>query len=420
METRVFVPEFATREINSPGEPGVCLPHGHRLHLQPRARRRSAGILADMRQRAARRNRDMAARVNAHLAPADIDYDRDVLPLTPAGQCHRAPHAGGLHSAAAAAAPAPDLAAFWADRLGLPPNRSRPSLADGPKFQNLVRAKLMKHGGVGYVQPGPESFPTVEEFHRLIVACGALPCATWLDGTSAGEQAIERAAGPADRQGRGGAQHHPRPQLEHRRPARPGASRCRSCTRWWRSRSDLRAAAERRHRDERLRPEAGGRLRRAELAPVREAFLDGAYFVYGHTVLQRALRPGLPERLGAGASARPPPSATPSTPRLGRLLPPGKAGLRSRPGQAVGRILAACRQMLVRTVATENEPRPDLEENIMTDKLRSLTGGRRTAPQGPNVLWPLYGAGLENLGQDGKPIEAPLPSLRPGRAAGAP
>ena len=26
-----------------------------------------------------------------------------------------------------------------------------------------------------------------------------------------------------------------------------------------------------------------------ELAPVREAFLDGAYFIYGHTVMQRAL-----------------------------------------------------------------------------------------------------------------------------------
>jgi hypothetical protein len=26
-----------------------------------------------------------------------------------------------------------------------------------------------------------------------------------------------------------------------------------------------------------------------ELAPVRQAFLDGAHFIYGHTVLQRAL-----------------------------------------------------------------------------------------------------------------------------------
>ena len=29
-----------------------------------------------------------------------------------------------------------------------------------------------------------------------------------------------------------------------------------------------------------------------ELAPVREAFLDGAYFIYGHTVAQRTLKLG--------------------------------------------------------------------------------------------------------------------------------
>ena len=44
----------------------------------------------------------------------------------------------------------------------------------------------------------------------------------------------------------------------------------------------------------------------------------------------------------------------------------------------------------------------------MPDKLESYR--RAEGPvKGPNLLWPLYGAGLENLGQDGKPIEAPLP-----------
>jgi hypothetical protein len=37
IETRVFLPEFATREINSPGEPGVYLPYGHWVHLEPGA-----------------------------------------------------------------------------------------------------------------------------------------------------------------------------------------------------------------------------------------------------------------------------------------------------------------------------------------------------------------------------------------------
>jgi L-sorbose 1-phosphate reductase len=33
--------------------------------------------------------------------------------------------------------------------------------------------------------------------------------------------------------------------------------------------------------------------------------------------------------------------------------------------------------------------------------------------EGPNEVWPLYGAGLENLGREGKPIEVPLPQYGP-------
>jgi hypothetical protein len=62
-----------------------------------------------------------------------------------------------------------------------------------------------------------------------------------------------------------------------------------------------------------------------ELAPVREAFLDGAYFVYGHTVMQRALALGyhsdwavrhLPSRR----------SRNDFYTRAGRLVAPGSQG----------------------------------------------------------------------------------------------
>src|SRR5690606_20866580 len=33
--------------------------------------------------------------------------------------------------------------------------------------------------------------PRIEKFHDLILACDALPCAAWLDGTSSGEERIE-------------------------------------------------------------------------------------------------------------------------------------------------------------------------------------------------------------------------------------
>jgi D-arabinose 1-dehydrogenase-like Zn-dependent alcohol dehydrogenase len=47
----------------------------------------------------------------------------------------------------------------------------------------------------------------------------------------------------------------------------------------------------------------------------------------------------------------------------------------------------------------------------MSDKLDQYRRGETV--QGPNRLWPLYGAGMENLGRRGQPIESPLPEYGP-------
>ncbi len=47
----------------------------------------------------------------------------------------------------------------------------------------------------------------------------------------------------------------------------------------------------------------------------------------------------------------------------------------------------------------------------MPDKLEQYQHNSKV--EGPNEVWPLYGAGLENLGRDGKPIEVPLPQYGP-------
>jgi len=48
----------------------------------------------------------------------------------------------------------------------------------------------------------------------------------------------------------------------------------------------------------------------------------------------------------------------------------------------------------------------------MSDKLTDYRQGDAPLPD-HNRLWPLYGAGFENLGQDGQPIEVPLPQYGP-------
>ena len=52
-----------------------------------------------------------------------------------------------------------------------------------------------------------------------------------------------------------------------------------------------------------------------------------------------------------------------------------------------------------------------MSDKLSHNKLAQYQQGERV--KGPNWLWPLYGAGLENLGRDGQPIEAPMPQYGP-------
>jgi hypothetical protein len=285
IETRVFIPEFATREINSPGEPGVYYDMGIGF-ASSQAQGAAAAILADMRQRAERRNRDMLARINAHLAPVMIDYERDVLPLTPAGSATER-HMLTAYVRAAKHRVS-DLPEFWAVKLNLPLGQVTTVIDDTAKFQNLIRVRLMKRGGVGYVQPGPESFPTLEEFHSFIVQCGALPCATWLDGASAGEQAIEELLELLI--GKGAVALNIIPDRNWNIPD-PETRRLRVQKLY-----EVVQLAEELALPLNVGTEMNslGQKRvddfdAPELAPVRKAFMDGAHFIYGHTALERAL-----------------------------------------------------------------------------------------------------------------------------------
>jgi hypothetical protein len=322
METRVFFPEFSTREINSPGEPGIYYHMGIGFTTGS-APDSGARLLLDMRQRALRRNLDMLNKLNAYLAPVTIDYERDVLPLTPAG------NATERHMLAAYLRAAEDrmkdLDGFWASKLKLPPEQVASLRKDVPAFQNLVRAKLMKRGGVGYAQPGHGSFPSVEEFHAMVEACGAIICATWLDGFSDGEQSMEE-------------------ELQILTQKGAAALNIVPDRNWNIADPDLRRKKVQKLYDIvklagqfDLPLNVGTEMNTygnkliddfdvPELEPVRQAFLDGAYFVYGHTALQRANGSGyqsqwakkhLPSRKQKNAFFT----------RIGRLVPPGMDGL---------------------------------------------------------------------------------------------
>lgn len=288
IETRVYVPEFATREINSPGEPGVLYHMGIGF-TSSRAPLDARPILDSMRERAARRNREMLDRINAHLAPLAVDYERDVLPLTPAGNATERHMLAAITAAAEKRFPSTqERVDFWAAKLGAAPDALAAAIGDYARFSNLVRGKLMKQGGVGYVKPSPDAFPTVEEFHKLVTTCGALPCAAWLDGMSAGEQAIDELLGLLT--AKGVVALNIIPDRNWNLPE--GETRAAKI----RKLHEIAETAKRLDLPLNVGTEMnspGNRLiddfSAPPIAPLTGAFMAGAYFIYGHTAMQRKL-----------------------------------------------------------------------------------------------------------------------------------
>ncbi len=285
METRIFLPEFATREINSPGEPGVDYHMGIGF-TSSQVPQEVAPVLADQRERALRRNQIVIQRLNDFLSPVRVDYQADVASLTPSGNPTER-HMVQAYIAAAARSQA-DPAAFWAKKLGMPASEMIGLIADSPRFQNLLRAKLMKQGGPGYVVPTAETFPGVDEVHRLVRACGAIPCVAWLDGTSQGEQDIVELLELLIGKGAGALNIVPDRNWNIADPA-VRSQKVAKLYEIVRIAGELdlplNVGTEMNSFGQRLVDDFSA----AELSPVRQAFLDGAHFVYGHTLMQRAL-----------------------------------------------------------------------------------------------------------------------------------
>jgi hypothetical protein len=212
----------------------------------------------------------------------ELDYEREVLVLTPAG------NATERHMCLAYARQArerfgdtEELAAFWTQKLGT--DAGKLGLPEGRDLLNTIRAKTMKRGGVGYVQPDSGSFPLMADTNRFILASGGMPVHTWLDGSSDGEQAIEELLDVAmstgavalnvipDRNYTPGSQDQKVRNLYH-----------------------VVEVAQRRHLVlvEGTEMNSPGQkfvddFNSQELAPLLPAFLQSAHIVYAHSVLQQ-------------------------------------------------------------------------------------------------------------------------------------
>lgn len=129
-------------------------------------------------------------RVNAYLSEVQLDYESDVIPLTPSGNATERHLLKAYENKAVQVfgGNMDKVTAFWAEKLGMQKEEIAALIQDTPKFHEVIRSKLMKFGGVGYVPPDSGSFPAIEEAIRMIHGMDALPMIAWLDGTNPGEE----------------------------------------------------------------------------------------------------------------------------------------------------------------------------------------------------------------------------------------
>ncbi len=190
METRVFIPEFAEKEINSPGEPGISYHMGVGFSEQS-LEGEAQDFLSGLKETAQKRNRAVMERVNKYLSPVELDYEKDVLVLTPNSNPteRHLSLAYGLKANEIFAYQS-QLKNFWRQKLSI--NVDEFEFPQGVELVNQIRAKTMKQGEPGYAKPDKGDFSTMADTNRFILEAGGIPTHTWLNGLSDGEQEIER------------------------------------------------------------------------------------------------------------------------------------------------------------------------------------------------------------------------------------
>ena len=265
-------------------------------------------------------------RVNSYLHPVSIDYETDVLPLTPNG------NATERHIVAAYLLNATrrfyysegEEKRFWAARLQMTEEDVTQAMENMAGFQNLVRSKLMKKGGVGYMQPGEDTFPPVEKLHAMILACDALPCAAWLDGTTSGEERMDALLELLVGKGAVALNIVPDRNWDIKDPAARAlkVGKLYEVVELARQLDlPLNIGTEMNSFGQKLVDSFDA----PELQPVRQDFINGAYFIYGHTALQR--------HAGLGYQSEWAKSYLPTRrernsfyTQLGRIVPPAPVG----------------------------------------------------------------------------------------------
>jgi hypothetical protein len=189
MESRVIIPELRDAVINSPGEPGIYYFMGTGFDRGSPELRSSHEGLGSMHHLAQQRNRVIIDKLNGYLRDITVDYENDVLPLTPAGNPTERHILVALYRKGEQHFPdEKKRAAFWAEAMELQREEVLELSQRPVDLQMQIRSRLIKKGGPGYTLPDDRSFPSLKHMTRVVLELHGVPTHTWLDGTADGER----------------------------------------------------------------------------------------------------------------------------------------------------------------------------------------------------------------------------------------
>ena len=191
-ESRVFIEEYKDKVINSPKEPGIYYLCGKGFKQTPSENSKEGEFFKEMKEIAQKRNKKVIEKLNEFLKEVKLDYEKDVLPLTPSGNPTER-HIILAYQAKSEEALKERADNFWAAILGEKEetieNLKKDRVQD---FREMMRTKLIKYGGPGYIPPEKKDFPKFDEVVEMTKNAGGIPVGTWLDGTNEGEKEPEK------------------------------------------------------------------------------------------------------------------------------------------------------------------------------------------------------------------------------------
>ncbi|MCD6408110.1 hypothetical protein J7L87_03565 [bacterium] len=187
-ETRAYLPELKDKVINSPKEPGIYYLCGKGFKKQPEEGSEEWKFFKEMKEIAQKRNKRVIEKLNEYLGEVSIDYKKDVLPLTPSNNPTER-HIVVAYQKKSEKILGEKVDDFWADIFKMEKGKVEKLRKEKPEdFQELLRKKLIKYGGPGYIKPEPQNFPVFDKVVEMTEKAGGIPIGTWLDGTNPGEE----------------------------------------------------------------------------------------------------------------------------------------------------------------------------------------------------------------------------------------